>query len=432
MNWESFIDNLTAGQIVPVIGNDLILMKDENNIPAPLYDHIARELTRRLDVPYTGQDIGELATLHSNANIMATSGAIFKKMNDNRFYLDSLNKLAEITDFKFFISTTWDDLLVKSLRKARNLKDNQLRVINYSLQKYSDIPSDDEEDDSAVTVFNVLGSFGNVLKPAVDEEEMLENFLSLSNKYQNPLADYLMKRIQNKILLFIGCNFPDWLMRFIIRIITGERYRDRSHNDYIIWNELNKFTKLHTFLIQHKKIIFAPSEAPIGSIRLFIDELHQRWLDALKNQPIQYQGTVFLSYNHPDRETAKELKKLLRAAGIRNVWFDIDDLNVGEHRINIENEIKKCDIFIPLISNHSLTHTDSYVRTVEWALIKGRWDADKYYGKLNFQLIPVIIDDTERGDKRIPKFMRKFAMWNFPGNKECLLDMICKALKPLC
>jgi len=123
------------------------------------------------------------------------------------------------------------------------------------------------------------------------------------------------------------------------------------------------------------------------------------------------------------------LKKLLQDRGIRCVWFDKDDLEAGEHESLITGEIKNCRVFIPLISNHSLSAAaDSYVKRVEWASIEGRFNADKYYGEIKFQLVPVVLDNTDRGDDRIAGYMRKFSMWNFPQDRERIIEVIQKAL----
>jgi hypothetical protein len=431
MDWQSFMDSLTAGQMVPVIGNDLILVKDDEDTPEPLHRYLVKKWTKRLGVPYKDQTLGELALSNPQKNIGKATDAIFHKIDRDRFNFESLVKLSEITHFRFFISTTLDGLLVKALCKARKLKKNQVREINYSLQKLSYTPREDEEDPQ-VTVFNLFGSFGHYLKPAFDEEEMLEHIFTLSrNDEDHSLASYFMECVQNKILLFIGCDFPDWFMRFIIRIVTNERYRNRTLCDYIVWSEIDKCPKLNTFLKQFNKNIFTPEKCREGNLRVFIDELHNKWTEVLEKQPIKYRETVFLSYNNPDRESARTLKKQLRAKGVRNVWFDIDDLDIGKHREKIEDEIKKCDIFIPLISNNSLTNTRSYTRTVEWTCIEGRLSADKFYNRSTFNLVPIIIDDTDRSDKRIPGFMREFTMWNLQQDQERIIEVITGALTPI-
>jgi hypothetical protein len=442
MNWDSLIKILTAGKIIPVIGNDLIQVKDKDGTLIPLYRHIARELTRTLKMEFTGQCIGELALAFPNENVIQTAESIFKEMSAESFNLELLEKLTGIRDFNFFISTTHDGLLVKALCTSRGLDPDQVEVIDYSLENRPK-PAHKKGNEPQVTVFNVLGSFENVDEAACDDEKMLEHFFSLSNKYHRNrnLADYFMKQmeqIKGKILLFIGCDFPDWFMRFIIRIITNNRYSDLRSSDYIVWDKVDKATDVYKFLTRYKKNIYTSENYTQGNVQRFIDELHEKWVEAYEYPPIPpiptippilYEGTVFLSYNISDLEMAGQLKKLLLAEGIRSVWFDKDDLGAGEHEALITEEIKKCQVFIPLISNHSLSAAaDSYVKRVEWASIEGRFNADKYYGKIKFQLVPVVLDNTDRSDNRIPAFMRNFSMWNFPQDRERIIEVIRKEL----
>jgi hypothetical protein len=433
MQWESFIDNLTAGEIVPVLGNDLSLVKRENDDPAPLYEYIARELTRRLEIPYSGQTIGELALAYPNENIPSTCNTIYNKIDEDTFFTDPLEKLAEITDFKFFVTTTLDDLLVKSLIKARNLKKNDLKVIDYSLQQLSDTPTfGDDEEGPPVTVFNLLGSFGNVIESAFNEEEMLEHFLSITSKYnRHPMADYFVQKVNNKILLFLGCDFPDWFMRFNIRILTNQRYKYRNFNDYLVPTQYENDSGLIQFLKYFNKNIIVMEKSKEGNALAFVKELHEQWVESIENRPIQYDGSVFLSYNHADRENVQRLKTILRAKGIRNVWFDIDDLPSGEHRTHIESEIKKCKVFIPLISDTCLSRPESYTWKVEWAAVEARMKADKYYGGMSFHILPIILDDTPRNDERIPSFLRDFSIWNLDDDKERIIEESTKVLAPL-
>jgi hypothetical protein len=131
-------------------------------------------------------------------------------------------------------------------------------------------------------------------------------------------------------------------MRFIIRTVTNERYSDRERKtcDYIAWSEIDKCPKLNTFLKQFNKNIFTPVKCREGNLKVFID-----------------------------------------------------DLDIGKHREKIEDKIKKCDIFIPLISNNSLTNENSYTWTVEWMCIEGRLSADEFNNCSTFKLVPIIIDD---------------------------------------
>lgn len=439
MNWETFLDNIAAGKIIPVIGDNLSLVKNEKGVPIPLYHYIAEELTRKLNIPYTGQTISELDLANPLGNIPTTIHTIYSNIDKDRFLTKPLEQLADITDFKFYVSTTIDDLLVNALLKERKLNAPDLEVIDYSLQQQSEpVSIEPLVEKKQVTVFNLLGSLGELTECAVNEEEMLEHFISITCKQKrHAQVDYFLRQAKNKIFLFIGCDYPDWFMRFVIRILTNERFRHRNLSDYIVNDDCTKCPELNRFLSYFKKNIIVIKENERGNTQAFIDEFHERWTENVKSIPPRFEGTVFLSYYNKDREKVKYFKGMLRARGIQNVWFDIDDLEAGEHRKLIESEIKKCKIFIPLISTQGLDHTGGYMWQVEWAAIEKRLEIDKsnmeFYGgdELTFQLIPCILDNTAFGDERIPDFMKRFSIWNLNRDQDKVIAEIEKYLAPL-
>lgn len=432
MKWEPLTDSLIAGNIIPVIGNDLIQVKHDDTF-IPLHRYISQKLTQKLNIQYTGQGIGDLDLACPNENVLNSAKNILNNIDKESLHLDLLEKLTEVDTFNFFISTTLDGLLVKTLCKSRSLNPFQVKVIDYSLKNQLRLTSK-KGNDPLVTVFNVLGGFENINEAACDDEKMLEHFFSLANKnhINRKLVCDLLDKINGKILLFIGCDFPDWFMRFIIRIISNERYSERQFSDYIVWDTVDKDSEGYKFLSRFKKNIFPPEGCSQGNVERFIRELHEKWLDAQKNLPIHYEGTVFLSYNSPDAAVAKRLKKILRAEGIRHVWFDKEDLKIGKHEPQIREEIRNCKVFIPLISNHALSVSptnESYFRDKEWKYIEGRLEYDENKER-NFLLFPIVIDDTAHNDSRIPKFMRDFVIRHFPQEQERIVVDIKKELNP--
>lgn len=426
MNWESFIENLKAGQIIPVIGNDLILYQDENDDMVPLYNYIASRLLEKQGIVYEDQSLGELGLAYPNANIMSTARAMIKTLDRSRLDLTMLEKLAAITDFTFFVSTTPDNFLLDILRERRKLSTVDVKVHNYSPQPLSFSISPDK---SRVSVFKLFGSFNGPIPPALNDEEMLEHVFSLSDKYQQPhnqLADFFMSQMRNKLLLLIGCRFPDWFMRFIIRIISYERYRGRVISDYIVWNGIARCPALNTFLKSFNKNIF-PAENQEGDIRLFIDQLFENWSSGSLNTVIDYSKTVLISYSKKNEQQALKLKQRLRKEGI-NVWFEKPLSQPGKAQNVITHAVKKCNVFIPLLSEESLTDWYNNKQILEWKLIESRLDFEDATGDVSFQIIPVAVDNTGGDDPRIPDFMRNLSMW-FELNLEKDEDRIIAAVK---
>lgn len=425
MNWKSFIYNLTAGNIIPVIGNDLSLLKGENETPVPLYDYITKKLLEIEDISDPNQSISEIVL--GNPQIASTIKSIYEQIEEDRFYTRSLEKLAEITDFKFYVSTTVDDLLVKAIRKVRKYKekDSKLNVINYSLQGKSP-----KIVKPKVTVFNLLGNLCELKHSAIDEEEMLEYFFSIAWKENedHPQADYFIRCVSDKSFLFIGCDFPDWLMRFVIRILSNRRIKDQTFNDYIVVDTGKEHLKLKNFLDLCKKDFVVISGEGTHNTEVFVDQLHKKWMDKKKeDKHMKYEGSVFLSYFHQDETDAEDLKNALEKEGI-DVWFDKDDLREGEHKKRIWDAIDRCKIFIPIISNKCLAAAKSYAKQYEWPTAEMIYVYKKNSGQ-KFYILPCSVCDIDRKDDRIPGFMKNFTIFDLKIKQDIIVDAIKTLLK---
>jgi hypothetical protein len=425
MNWKLFIYNLTAGNVIPVIGNNLSLLKGENGTPVPLYDFIAGRLMEiEDDIPYTRQSIGEIVLAHPE--IAPTIKSIYKQISEESFYTGPLEKLAEITDFNFFISTTVDDLLVKAIRKVRHYDDSEINVINYSLQGKS--PTNVEP---KVTVFNLLGTLDDLKHSAIDEEEMLEYFFSIAWREcdNHPQAEYFIRHVRDKTLLFIGCDFPDWLMRFVIRILSNRRIKDETFKDHIVISTKKESGKLKNFLAQCEKDVVIINEEQANNAEIFIHLLYNKWRDKKKEDKCtQYEGTVFLSYYHKDEKDAEALKNALETERI-NVWFDKEDLRAGEHEDRIWEAIDKCKIFIPVISGKCLDAAESYAREYEWAKANLIYNYKKKSDQ-PLAVIPCSIGEVDRKDERIPGFMRDSTIFDLKTGQDRIVDEVKNLLKP--
>ena len=115
-------------------------------------------------------------------------------------------------------------------------------------------------------------------------------------------------------------------------------------------------------------------------------------------------GAVFLSYASEDTAAAHHICAALRAAGIE-VWFDQSELRGGDAwDAAIRTQIKSCALFVPLISSNTRARIEAYFR-LEWKLAVDRshlMAAERPF------LIPVIIDDTQEADARVPDKFREF------------------------
>jgi TolB-like protein len=127
----------------------------------------------------------------------------------------------------------------------------------------------------------------------------------------------------------------------------------------------------------------------------------------------EFNGAVFLSYASEDTSAAQRICVALRAAGFE-VWFDQSELRGGDAwDAAIRNQIKSCTLFVPIISVHSRARVEGYFR-LEWKLAVDRshlMAAERPF------LVPVVIDDTQEADARVPDRFREIQWTRLPNGE---------------
>lgn len=120
---------------------------------------------------------------------------------------------------------------------------------------------------------------------------------------------------------------------------------------------------------------------------------------------------VFLSYANQDAQAASRICDALRAAGIE-VWFDQSELRGGDAwDAAIRRQIKNCALVIPVISTNTQGRAEGYFR-LEWKLAIDRshlMAVDRTF------LVPVVIDQIDEGDGRVPDKFSEVQWTRLPG-----------------
>jgi TolB-like protein/Tfp pilus assembly protein PilF len=113
--------------------------------------------------------------------------------------------------------------------------------------------------------------------------------------------------------------------------------------------------------------------------------------------------TLFLSYAREDAEAARRIAEALRAEGL-DVWFDANELRGGDvWAQTIRRQIKDCALFIAVISATTQERAEGYFRR-EWHLAV---DRTRDMADDHAFIVPVIVDDTEEAEARVPEeFLR--------------------------
>ncbi|MDP2103674.1 MAG: toll/interleukin-1 receptor domain-containing protein [Candidatus Gracilibacteria bacterium] len=394
--WRSLTRDIHAGQVIPVIGPELVTIATEDGLQMPLYRHLAIELARELKVVLPPE---QPPTLNAVACAWVLSGKSGKAMYDElRELVDSLETppsqslldLASITDFSLFISSTFDPLMGLALQQTcpgflpeRN-----------SLKFHPNNPQDLPLQMPAPFLYHILGTHNTYPDFVVWEEDYIEYVCGLLEKQDN--LRVLFEQLRNKDLLLIGSPFNDWIVRFFLRIAKGKRLsepRNQGRQDYVAQDPSG---------ISHPTIFFF--EQQVGSTRIipgdprsFAAELALQWRErrgsALKGDILSRmtedmpRGAVFISYSRDDLDVAQELACSLMAAQIP-VWLDKKRLDEGHnYERALEYAVKNdASFFISLISKATESDGNRFVHT------ERAWAAQRHIDGFVFY-IPVLIDE---------------------------------------
>lgn len=405
-NWDQFFALIRAKMVIPVIGSDIIRMKDSKR---SVYTHLKQGLEELLGREDKDLNLMEFVEKYEDdflAGPQYSIKPIYDKIEIDDIDLKPLEALARIADFDFFITTDFSDIFEKVLQKERCGKEEVVNVINYSLTKYAqEKPSGNT---SSVTLFNLLGDIKARDDFAMTDEEVLEYLISIKNGFEE--IPQVTDALAGKSLLFIGCGFPDWLLRFTIRIISNQRFADKKIGKIIADNRTFNDPKLSSFL-RHFNTNIVPIPGPQFEDTFdFMHQLAQNWTDVRSDTVKErYEGVVFLSYCNEDRDVLDSAQKALKSRGV-DVWYDMDRLESGaNYNERIDDEIRNCTVFVPLISEDSIRDSNRYVYDKEWKLASAR---KRFVNDGSF-IKPFILDKTNVTDERIPETFRDVTIRSF-------------------
>ena len=134
--------------------------------------------------------------------------------------------------------------------------------------------------------------------------------------------------------------------------------------------------------------------------------------------------TVFISYAHEDKESALKLYEDLKTNGIEP-WIDAEDILPGEKwKKKITNAIKKCNYFIPVISENSIDKRGFVQKELKYALeiLDEIPDSDIY-------IIPVKIDECSIEDNRLNELHQEYMDRKTPSKWKDGINKIIKSIK---
>ena len=444
---EVFLDDLLEfvedGKVVPIIGEELLRV-GQNGDEIPLYRYIADKLAERLEIP--AASLPAEPSLNAVVCHYLQAGGrpeeVYPKirpiLNQARFAPpEPLLQLAGIDRFKLFVTLTFDSLLAAAIDQVRTA--GRALELAYSPKNAQDLPGPLEELRQPV-VYHLFGKLSSQPDFVITEEDMLE---FLHHMQSRSVAEHLFDALRNNHLLFIGCAFPDWLSRFLLRITKSRQLSlGRTEMEYLVGSLTNRDSDLVVFL----RLFSRQTKIASCSPAKFVRELSARYesrtassaasrsapnfaamhpSDGRESATGMKLGAIFISYTHEDQAAALRLRDFLEnEAGIDDVWIDHRRLEAGDdwdHQIR--RNIKNCSYFMPVISAASTRRLEGYFRR-EW-----RWASERamdFADSVPF-IIPVVIDDTAEHAENVPDGFSRWQWMGLPsgtGNEEFRRRMI--------
>jgi hypothetical protein len=426
--WDDLLSFIEERRVIPIVGPELLLVSTDRG-PRLLYDWLAEKLAGRLNVdvaslpqPYTLNDVvcWFLAARGRREEAYVRVRGILKDANFEPPV--ALRRLAAITDFDLFVSTTFDSLLEGAVNLQRFDGAPTTEVVSYSPNRVADLPSERDRLQRPV-VYHLFGRVSASPTYVISDEDLLEYICALQSEHLAP--EKLFHELEHSHLLFIGSNFTNWLARLFLRMAKRQRLSDpRDVGEVLADDHSSEDDRLMGFLQQ----VSVRTRIYVGAER-FVEELHRRW--QARRKPISPaaqsgaaarflpparempENAVFISYAREDLAAVQLIKAGLEAAGI-TTWFDFDRLESGDdYDRKIQRNIARCSYFIPVVSANTQRRLEGYFRR-EWsyAMDRVRNMAD---GALF--ILPVSVDSTAAAEALVPDKFKALHFTHLPGGE---------------
>ncbi len=426
--WEDLLNFIEERRVIPIIGPELLTVETQTG-PRLLYDWIAEKLAAKLSVdtaqlpqPYTLNDVvcWFLSSRGRREEAYTRLRSILREANFAPPL--ALRRLAQITDFDLFVTTTFDPFLEQAINAERFQGAQSTEVIAYAPNRVADLTTERDQLRRPV-VYHLLGRLSASPTYVISDEDTLEFICALQSEHLTP--EKLFHELEHNHLLFIGSSFTNWLARLFLRMAKRHRLSDpRDVGEVLADNHSGKDGRLMGFLqqVSVRTRIYSGAEK-------FVDELHRRWVIRTKPGevipfsvapqrflPPEHEmpdHAVFISYAREDLPAVQKIKAGLDAAGVKT-WFDLERLEGGDdYDRKIQRNIARCSFFIPVVSASTERRLEGYFRR-EWSYAI---DRARNIAEGALFILPVCIDDTNGGNAQVPDKFKAVHFTRLPGGE---------------
>jgi hypothetical protein len=398
-SWKRLLKQIRDGYVVPVVGPQLLVAADGRG---SLQARVADRVLRLHGVEIGPTPLPPFHELHEAVSLLKPTVNLQDLYSDVHDAIAeetagetpaAISQLSRIADFRLFVTLTPDDLLARSLRR-RCAVNEVMHAPRLGTDDWADLPRDWGTRRGEAQVLYLFGKASSTPTFAIHDEDVLEYAHNImANGSQVPRR--FLEELRRKGLLLIGCNFPDWLSRFFLRVTNSDRLSKKDTRTWLI-EPLSPTESLTCFLRGYAKDTEVLADVPPVE---FVAELHDRWMreqDAAQGTPPSPASAAprgalfFISYSRTtDRRRAEALHQTLRGLGLADheIWFDRTAIEPGQDfSRQILDGIQTCRYFLPLLSDATNRREEAFVFS-EWrAANQRRQSMNREF------VIPVIVD----------------------------------------
>ena len=357
--WDKLIQQIIDGNVIPVIGADL-LIDNSSNLHKVIIDGLAKnfgvnkQINSFSELIYTPEYKNKFNFKLDNIYYQVDKIFAAKRFPAS----ERLRRLLSIRQFPFIITTSFTPVIEQAMQ---NIWKDELRVM-----KFNNNPSENSDikngaDLRKPTIYYMFGKVGagahKYVLTDIDLLDFVSSWLSNDNKAR---PKNLCNELKDQYLLMLGNTYSDWLFRFIW---YSMRKPDLGHGmlayDTLDESLINFLERTETFTKQNTSDV-------IEQILVRLDKKLKENEATKFNKPEENMD-VFISYSRSDTQVAEQLYKALTAQGKR-VWYDKYNLTDGGLFMDeIRKAIKTAKYFVPILTpNIEKEKRESHVYRNEW------------------------------------------------------------------
>ena len=358
--WDIFIDQIIEGNVIPVIGPDILCEK--GNPHQTILNYFIKIFGVKGNVKSFTELIYDPAFTANNRQrdyIYSYINQFLFKCSKHKFFIPSqlLRDILSIKQFPFVITTSFIPVVEEVMR---DIWHDNLKVMCFNNNPSENQDIKDEIDLHNPTVYYMFGKVGDSAHRYVVTDIDMLDFCSSWIADTEGRPSKLVSSLGKKYLLMIGNSYSDWLFRFIWYSLRKSGTGGGLYACEDIDDDLSRFLQRNqTFLRKPPKEV----------INIMRRKLETKLSDKKRNKfaSVQYYADVFISYSRAASEIAQKLYDALTQRGI-NVWYDRNNITRGGKFMDeIFQGIRTAKYFIPVLTLNVEEETKAqHVYREEW------------------------------------------------------------------